>query len=144
MSLVQPIGGRKQQTVSNFVTVSDEAFVLLVIENCEAKWKDMFDKNVTTSTMPNKYTDGGTCIKSGRSRTYRGWSNAGLHRFNYLFNLVKKDRMRTDNGFEGNFLSRMQTNRSNNNKRKVRVVVNYPPEDNICLKVEDDMDIVAV
>jgi hypothetical protein len=131
------------QQVSSFVTIGDEAFALLVLENSEERWFDMSLTNNTKSKMRNKYTDGGTCTKTGRSRTYKGWSNAGLNRFNELFRKVKADRDRTNNSFEGLYLQMKQNELNGTKKRKRRVEDNW--DEVVCDHIEDEMaDMVQI
>jgi hypothetical protein len=71
--------------------VSDEAFVLLSIENCweaiqlELEENDE-DGNTSTVYTRGKFTSSGTNAKFG------GWSLEGIKRFNDLYELVEKNR----------------------------------------------------
>jgi hypothetical protein len=71
--------------------VSDEAFVLLSIENCweaiqlELEENDE-DGNTSTVYTRGKFTSSGTNVKFG------GWSLEGIKRFNDLYELVEKNR----------------------------------------------------
>ena len=83
----------RSQTLSNFVTVTDEAFALLLHENQEGRWNEMATLNVTKSTILGAYTDGGRPQKeTGSSRKNRGWTNEGMARFNELCLMVMIDR----------------------------------------------------
>jgi hypothetical protein len=130
--------------VSNFVTISDEAFALLVLENCEERWKLMRETTATKCKKANKYTDGGTSVKSGKSKTFSGWSNKGLNRFNALFMMVKNDRERRDNGFEGRFLERMKEKYPKRKRKRVVVAENLDDGEPVCTVILDDMDMVPV
>jgi hypothetical protein len=132
------------QFVSNFVTVGDEAFALLVLENCEEKWMDMYDKNITKSYKKNKYTDGGKSCKSGRSRNLKGWSNKGLNRFNELYQLVKRDRARKDVPFEGKFMEDMQEKYQGRKRRRIELRVYENDDEEQPAYIEDDMEMVEV
>ena len=126
----------------HFVTVCDEAFVLLMLENNEARWMDMYSRDATKSTLVNKFTDGGTSQKNGRSRSFSGWSNAGLNRFNELFKMVERDRARENCGFEGAFLNQMREKYGNKRKRNIgRAVLQ---EEEPVTFVLDEMDMVQV
>ena len=92
----------------HFVTVCNESFALLMLENNEARWMDMYNMKAMKSDLVNKYTDGGNSRKNGRSRSYSGWSNAGLNRFNELFKMVERDQARENCKFEGGFLKGMR------------------------------------
>lgn len=93
-------------------TVSDEAFVYLVLENTYDRWLDIFSQNHQAnkspptlgterrwfSDVPTKFTEGGMKYSEGAIRQQdkgvaRGWSKAGLERYNKLFRGVKKERM---------------------------------------------------
>ena len=87
----------ERQTISNFVYVSDEAFALLIYENQEERWWDMFRTGKKTSDKKGKYTDGGKSSKDiGRSRQGKGWDIGGLRRFNELCRKVQEDRKGTE------------------------------------------------
>jgi hypothetical protein len=131
------------QFLSSFVTIGDEAFALLVLENCEEKWVDMHSNGVTKSKMKNKYTDGGSSAKSGRSRMLKGWSNKGLNRFNELFKMVKKDRERKDVTFEGTFLNKTR-DKGQGRKRKRMVMRVVEDDDEPCEYIEDEMELTEV
>jgi hypothetical protein len=80
--------------LSNYATVSDEAFALLCLENNYETWMDMgLTGNKKTSNVPRKYTNGGSSKgKNGTSQHNKDWSDEGLCRFNELFGLVEKNR----------------------------------------------------
>ena len=79
--------------LSNFATVSEEAFALLSLENNYDTWMDMgLTGNTKISNVPRKYTNGGKSQgKIATSQHNRGWSDEGLRRFNELFDLVEKN-----------------------------------------------------
>ena len=85
---------RCEKLVSEFVSVSDEAFALLIFENNYETWCDMIKtKNTKKSGVFCKYTNGGSPSgKNASSRQYQGWNAEGIKRFNVLFDLVKGDR----------------------------------------------------
>ena len=74
------------------VTVSDEAFAILIYENCIDKWIAKFHMErrgaKTIATIKSKYTSSvnDQCL-------YGGWSTDGIARFNNLCALVQKDRL---------------------------------------------------
>ena len=110
---IAPVVGKRKFVNSNFkflfskyVTVSDEAFALLLFENNYDRWLDMANNNNWSSSgvLP-LYTTGGNgnqTPKQGDSKPaktnnsspcmYQGWSIHGIRRFNELFDLVKKER----------------------------------------------------
>ena len=82
-------------TVSNsIVTISDEAFALLLFENYEEKWhaqhQHRVNKSKSTDKMPRmhgKYT----CKKVGQAE-FGGWSKAGVAKFNSYCRQIEADR----------------------------------------------------
>lgn len=85
------------------VTVSDEAFAMLLLVNSWDKFQfiasnpDNKDKNELPST---RYTE-----KKGRNKKFLGWSQEGINHFNQLCKFVMEDRS-SDAGkdFEKEFL----------------------------------------
>ena len=88
-------------------TVSDEAFALLLLENNYDRWVDLYrfqqgdvaparrgqKRQKMESDVHTKYTKGGIVYdKSEKTNAPKGWSPAGIRRFNELFDKVKKDR----------------------------------------------------
>ena len=102
----------KQETkrLSDIVTVSDEAFVFLALENNWERWIDINDKakNACAASTRGKSTavDSNvmpkcTCINKKRTdvdpkeivpANWKGWNNEGTLRFNDLCKKVKDDR----------------------------------------------------
>lgn len=80
--------------LSQYATVSDEAFAILIMENNYGAWVDMGLRKDTSSTeAPWKYTNGGKAKgEVASSQHNRGWSEQGMQRFNELFDKVKKNR----------------------------------------------------
>jgi hypothetical protein len=82
-------------TVSNsIITISDEAFALLLFENYEAKWhaqhQHLVDKRKLTAKMPRmhgKYT----CKKVGQAE-FGGWSKEGVVQFNAYCLQIEAER----------------------------------------------------
>jgi len=85
---------RCDRLISDYISVSDEAFAILIFENNYETWCDMVKRNNTKlSPVIQKYTNGGSSSgKNGSSRRYQGWNSEGIKRFNDLFDLVKADR----------------------------------------------------
>jgi len=90
-------------------TPSDEAFALLLIENSEKRWLDIFKKNnyqvptprkqsidgkqkVVISDVKPRYTEGGIKYSNQEESKSKGWSKEGIIRFNTLHQKVKDDR----------------------------------------------------
>jgi len=75
------------------VTVSDEAFALLMYENYQDKWTKQGSAQAGQSEQSGKKVIRGkyTVQNSGTCK-YGGWSHAGMRRFNELYDLVVEDR----------------------------------------------------
>ena len=90
----------------HIASISDEAFALLIIENNEAKWLDVHERTKGhqldkanrkgeswSSDVPTRYTQQGLSYEEKKFRAGdRGWSIAGIERFNELFDFVDADR----------------------------------------------------
>ena len=91
--------------MSSIVTVTDKAFVLLVLENNWKRWLDINNKSknkcapskrgrgdqATSDVLP-LYTNI-NCVKANaRNGGSRGWNETGIKRFNELCCKVKQDR----------------------------------------------------
>jgi hypothetical protein len=79
--------------VSEILTVSDEAYILLSIENSWDAIKEEIDNNDEPEAggkrgtyAHGKYTNQGTNLR------YGGWTKEGIKRFNELYELVEKNR----------------------------------------------------
>jgi len=82
------IGQRKWKTekcykpLSNVMTISDEAFMLLLLENQYDMWKN------ATSTIVGR----GKYTEKAKNKKFCGWSNDGIRRFNQLCADVRANR----------------------------------------------------
>ena len=121
--------------ISQYSTISDEAFALLVLENHEERWLHMHLHNdYKNCDIQPKYSTGGRSMnmkhvisshstiedstadsnkKSMKnlrgSKRFFGWSEAGLQRFNELFKRVLEDRKSAHaKEFEEGFLKYLQ------------------------------------
>jgi hypothetical protein len=97
-----------KKPLSDIVTCSDETFVLLVLDNiyarglAEAKWvvnnQDKAVDGCEPKLLPeSKYTNSRQSKKNGRSRQLSGWAREGYIKFNTMYTLVAKDRLRHAN-----------------------------------------------
>jgi hypothetical protein len=96
-----------REYLSEFVTESDEGFLVLTIENNYGRWVDEarwmvehngnveLDETVKSNFSNALYTNSGRSKINGRgsSKRYQGWSREGYLRFNELHKLVSKDRL---------------------------------------------------
>ena len=130
--------------LSEFVKIIDEAFVILTIENNEDAWRDQVDQDIRKSKVPRKYTDGGKCSKQGRSHSLHGWDNAGLLRFNLLFDIIAKDRkLEGRSMWEINYMQHRQEKLQEHNnslKRPKQRVKTYTSDVYHVASIRDEMD----
>ena len=65
---------RCERLISDYISVSDEAFAILIFENNYETWCDMVQrKDTKSSNVFCKYTNGGSSSgKNGSSRRYQG------------------------------------------------------------------------
>jgi len=84
--------------VSTFVTVFDEAFAMLVLENNAEKWKIFYDNEnqLGLTSRKGKSAKPKYCPTSGvqaKQSTYTGnWTEEGIDRYNVLCDLVHQSR----------------------------------------------------
>jgi hypothetical protein len=143
------VGKRKFQKVchveklSKFMTISDEALTLLLVENSYDRWIDMAKtKNTKVSNIPPKYTNGGisSIDSQGSSRKYGGWSIEGLKRFDQLYAMVQADRISKHfDAFEEEFRCWQLKNKSEQNENKKRNSSTLLPGDQRNFSVRNDL-----
>ena len=96
----------RSRNISEIATVSDEAFALVLLDNNYKVWLDMVSNGITKgSTVDPEYTNGGNSMSNGRSRKYKGWSDAGIDQYNALFDRVQEDRTERPD-FEKSYLEK--------------------------------------
>ena len=135
------------ELLSEYVTVSDEAFALLLYENQEQRWEALFtemyqNNNKKPPQMPGKYTDGGTRKgRVGRSTTKNGgWHDDGLERFNDICVAISEER-KTDarEDFEREYLkNKRDANQAKRNQKSRKKI--YDGSDRGPVKVFTEMD----
>ena len=128
---------------ADLLTISDEAFALLVLENNFDRWIDIFEKYgclpkgkvdpVTGnrkrehfSNVATKYTEGGIKFEPQKQgeivpvQVGKGWSDKGIERFNELFDIVEEDRLAERNAdfFDWYKNSRLKQKASENRAKK--------------------------
>jgi hypothetical protein len=130
---------------SEYVTVSDEAFAVLTLENNWLRWMAMAKAHHwKDSPIPTRWTvtrDKPTQSPTGKSkkkavvndseaqrdgiqqgpqaRRYRGWSAHGINRYNQLFDQIEKERSsKRGKRFEINLLSYLQKEEENDSSSK--------------------------
>ena len=83
------------QLLSEYVSVSDEAFALLLLENSWEMWKHQAEQDENKTTVfKTKYT-----VHSAGTKKNHGWTREGLMRFIALVEEVKKDRNKNGGEF---------------------------------------------
>ena len=88
----------KKELLSNIATRSDEAFLVLTLENNYDRWMQEStmgdDEDSRKNLSEALYTNSGASksVGKGSSRRYHGWSVEGYKRFNDLYNQVTAAR----------------------------------------------------
>lgn len=160
---VAPVVGKRKYEknsikflLSRYVTVSDEAFALLVFENNYERWLDMGNKNNwTTSDVTPLYSTGGNGTQTPKNAEatqglqdntsstsmFQGWSIQGIRRFNALYDLIYKERM-TEEGilFEEEFLQDIQEKKDQTKKSKTAHTFEYEMCRHDLWVMEDDIN----
>ena len=123
---------RQAKGIDDVCTVSDEAFALLALENMWERWVDINNKmcnrfrqisrhdvtKPTRSEIDPKYT---SVYISGVTENDKGWTDAGIKRFNALFDQVEQDRK--DNAkFDADWLREQQTSLRPTKKARVESI----------------------
>jgi len=89
---------RLKDKVSTFVTIFDEAFAMLVLENNAEKWKIFYDNehDLGLASVEGKSATPKYCPTSGVEAVqlpYTGnWTEEGINRYNDLYGLVHNRR----------------------------------------------------
>jgi hypothetical protein len=137
-----------ENLLSEFVTVSDEAFTLFLLENNVARWDAMFQSGTTKSndSMPQqKYQ----AVNSGDEKNGKdGYGLQAILRFNEYYRSVTKGRSGMDTTvLERELLKNMEKlengdgkiNKKKRNKRKRDAELNIVDEDGKPLEVLCDL-----
>lgn len=79
------------------ITISDEAFALLLYENYEAKWQKQFqhDKTKTVQSAKMPRTHGKYTSKTMGQSEFGGWSVVALKNFNGYCKRIQQERAST-------------------------------------------------
>jgi hypothetical protein len=101
--------------LSEVATPSDEALALLLIENSIHRWTREFEIREVKGEqhqikedelVPSKFTSSGSNKRQkGLTKRYKGWTQAGIQRFNVLLDQVKEDRRVNGIIFDESFAS---------------------------------------
>ena len=117
-----------------YVSVSDEAFAILTLENNWERWMEMARQDDwTTAAVPTKWTVTRDRTASAakkaqnresetgnpQARRYRGWSAQGINRYNQLFDQIEAERETSRaTTFEDNLLRHFQREEAESNSKK--------------------------
>ena len=74
------------------VSISDEALVLFLYENCLEKWKNKRERGWVKGTKKTEKEDGKYSTVSRKSQHRSGWKPGAMDRFTELYKLVEEDR----------------------------------------------------
>jgi len=138
------VGQRKWKTARCYVplsasmSVSDEAFMLLLLENQYDMWKE----SETTRVGRGRYTD------KAPNKKFCGWSNEGIRRFNELNTQVMENRNKQyskeveDAAYKtlaGRYEKMISVKRKNGRKRRRQVIPENTDDEE---EEEEDEDLV--
>jgi hypothetical protein len=70
----------------NCVTVSDEAFAILLLDNNMEKWREQVEEREDQENQ----NDGGTTVTTKYTASGRMWSRKGMSRFVEIYNVVSE------------------------------------------------------
>ena len=82
----------RNASITDFVSVSDEAFGLLVLENGWEKWKQIHQEKIQHAEEKKKIKARYTNAEREGNSSFDGWKSVGLKRYNDLCLEVIKDR----------------------------------------------------
>ena len=88
-----------RDTNEALVTVSDEAFALLMLENYREKWLLRYKEACSSAAArrgsmdKNKRIDGKYTSSINGHTEFGGWNKRGIRKFNYYCRLVEQDRL---------------------------------------------------
>jgi hypothetical protein len=105
--------------LSEVATPSDEALTLLLIENSIHRWTREFEVREEKGDqhqikedelLPTKYTSAGyNKRQKGLTKRYKGWTQAGIQRFNEILDQVKEDRRMNGTEFDECFAAHLKS-----------------------------------
>ena len=123
-------------TVTNEMTVSDEAFVYLVLCNYWENWEDFSEGMPEADRWPAKFTKRRTA-----HRKHQGWSKDGFKKYNELHRLVQKDRQTTEGAeMEEEFSAKKEEEEKEGMNAKKRKRMNKEEEEQVAPVIESFED----
>jgi hypothetical protein len=95
-NIMQDVAGRKNWNcqvkskglMRNCVTVSDEAFAILLLDNNMEKWREQVEEKEDQENQ----NGGGTTVTTKYTASGRMWSRKGMSRFVEIYNVVSEGR----------------------------------------------------
>ena len=100
---------RTIKTVSEICTGSDEAFLMVTLENSYKAWKAEFDKDENEKIPHKEFTN-----NPAASHKYGGWSAEGINRYNTYMEEVKREREKQERqDVEKEYLTALQEEQAN-------------------------------
>jgi len=137
--------------LSQIATATDEAWVLLVLENSWDLWKQMAEWESRKEVLPKeerkatKWTAGATSAVR-----YEGWGAAGLQAYNEIVDQVREDRAARGRDFNKSFLTYKKEEREKMRSGKKRrrdesqddqlTLVNIANDASVLSDVEEDFN----
>jgi hypothetical protein len=100
-NIMQDVAGRKNWNcqvkskglLRNCVTVSDEAFAILLLDNNMEKWREQVEEREDQENQ----NGGGTTVTTKYTASGRMWSRKGMSRFVEIYNVVSEGRANDKN-----------------------------------------------
>jgi len=142
--------------LTSITTPSDEAFLLLLIENSEECWS-FCSRQQLGITLPNevaphaKYTLSPSSKQSGKTRSTKrngGWSSDGISRFNSFVTLNRRDKKKFGQWFDRKLhnalpsqFSQQSASGNTSHEGDSEVVVNVRAENDLCSDDDEDIDV---
>ena len=102
-------------TLSNIITIADEALALVILENNFLEWIELAKGNeIDKKSRLTKYTHGG----SNKDGTRKGWTLEGKLRFNKIFDETQVEREKRVSKQMESRIKTMWYNEDPSNKKK--------------------------
>ena len=118
------------EPIANFVTISDEAYALVYLENSYDRW--MAESKDEPTPPTKKWTSDNLA-----ATIYKGWNKEGIVRYNELYKSVKEKRKeKGTKKFELDFQERMQASREKKGRKRKEPLEN----ENILEPLFEDSD----
>ena len=139
--------------ISSIVTVSDKAFVFLVLENNWNRWMDTNKKSKNEHALSKQGSrkpivsdvlpvftnvNGGVHRSGGNREVNRGWTEAGILQFNELCKITKEDREAHGNA-DKELLEKMRSTMATKQSSGKHATLNEPTtKAHVDCQIDDD------